>query len=209
MLIMTSRIGRSIAVGALCLGVSFAVPPAVAAPEATLPPIASTGGGPIIGISDQAAEIRMSGQLSTLGSPDVQEGNGADAASFIMDAAGVANNRLAAAFVPLQRALGCQKDNTSYGARAYRRADGQWGGAVLVIEQSSTSNLDALTKCIKSVWPVATPGGPASMCAGGWTYPSSGLDHRPDRYYILIAGTAGDFCSSLNERYANFATKWP
>jgi hypothetical protein len=105
--------------------------------------------------------------------------------------------------------LGCQQGNTSFGARAYRRADGQWGGAVLVIAKSATSNLDALTTCVKSVWPAPTAGGPTSMCASGWTYPTSGENHRPETYYILLAGTAADFCSSRNDSYANFATRWP
>jgi hypothetical protein len=47
------------------------------------------------------------------------------------------------------------------------------------------------------------------MCASGWTYPTSGENHRPETYYILLAGTAGDFCSPRNDSYANFATGWP
>ncbi|GAQ33940.1 hypothetical protein OQ974_09490 [Mycobacterium ulcerans] len=47
------------------------------------------------------------------------------------------------------------------------------------------------------------------MCAHGWTYPTSGQDHRPETYHILLAGTAADFCAKLDEDYANFATNWP
>lgn len=180
-------------------------PTAAADPSAALPPIASTGGGPIIGGGDEAAEARILLQLNGLNNPDVQQGDGADAATFIMDSAGLSNPRFSSPFSALRRALGCQKD-TSFGARAYRRADGQWGGAVLVIAKSATSNLEALTSCVKPIWPGSTVGG---MCANGWTYPTSGENHRPENYYILLAGTSGDFCGSFNSSYTNFATPWP
>ncbi|SOJ52613.1 hypothetical protein MSIMFB_00126 [Mycobacterium simulans] len=210
---MASRIGISSAVCVLAFMALAGLPTAHANPDVALPPIASTGGGPIIGGGDEAAQYRIARQLSSLGNPDVQEGDGADAAAFIMGSAALpssgANPHLAAAFVPLQRALGCQRDNTSFGARAYRRSDGQWGGAVLVIAKSATSDIEALTTCVKSVWPAPTAGGATSMCASGWTYPTSGENHRPETYYILLAGTDGDFCSTRNESYANYATRWP
>jgi hypothetical protein len=209
---MAPRIAVSMTAAALVaasLATAVDTPSAAADPDVALPPIASTGAGPIIGGGDDAAERRISMQLTSLGSPDVQEGDGADAAAFITAAVGVADPRLAAAFAPLQRALGCQRDNTSFGARAFRRNDGQWGGAELVIAKSATANLDALTGCIKSVWPAPTAGGPASMCASGWTYPTSGENHRPETYYILLAGTAADFCGPRNDNYANYAARWP
>lgn len=204
---MASRIGMGGAACLLAITALVSTPTAAADPNVVLPPIASTGGGPIIGGGDEAAQSRISLQLTSLGNPDVQEGDGADAAAFIMDSANiVANSRFTSTFVPLQRALGCQKDNTSFGARAYRRADGLWGGAVLVIAQSATANMDALTNCIKPIWPGSTVGG---RCASGWTYPTSGQNHRPETYYILLAGTSGDFCASFNSNYANYATRWP
>lgn len=206
---MAFRIGMNIAAWVLCAGAVVGAPPVQAAPGAVLPPIPSTGGGPIIGGGDEAAQSRIARQLMSVGNADVQEGDGADAASFIMDSAQVADSRLASAFVPLQRALGCQKVNTSFGARAYRRSDGGWGGAMLVIAESATSDMQALTGCIRSVWPVATAGGSNAMCAHGWTYPTSGQDHRPETYHILLAGTAADFCARFDEDYANFATNWP
>ncbi|MDC9004639.1 hypothetical protein [Mycobacterium marinum] len=206
---MAFRIGMNIAAWVLCAGAVVGAPPVQAAPGAVLPPIPSTGGGPIIGGGDEAAQSRIARQLMSVGNADVQEGDGADAASFIMDSAQVADSRLASAFVPLQRALGCQKVNTSFGARAYRRSDGGWGGAMLVIAESATSDMQALTGCIRSVWPAATAGGSNAMCAHGWTYPTSGQDHRPETYHILLAGTAADFCVKFDEDYANFATNWP
>ncbi|WP_240274461.1 hypothetical protein [Mycobacterium ulcerans] len=205
---MAFRIGMNIAAWVLCAGAVVGAPPVQAAPGAVLPPIPSTGGGPIIGGGDEAAQSRIARQLMSVGNADVQEGDGADAASFIMDSAQVADSRLASAFAPLQRALGCQKVNTSFGARAYRRSDGGWG-AMLVIAESATSDMQALTGCIRSVWPAATAGGSNAMCAHGWTYPTSGQDHRPETYHILLAGTAADFCAKLDEDYANFATNWP
>ncbi len=204
---MAFRIGMNIAAWVLCAGAVVGAPPVQAAPGAVLPPIPSTGGGPIIGGGDEAAQSRIARQLMSVGNADVQEGDGADAASFIMDSAQVADSRLASAFAPLQRALGCQKVNTSFGARAYRRSDGG-GGGMLVIAKSATSDMQALTGCIRSVWPAATAGGSNAMCAHGWTYPTSGQDHRPETYHILLAGTAADFCAKL-EDYANFATNWP
>lgn len=204
---MATRIGVSSAACLLAITSLIGIPTAQA--DVVLPPIASTGGGPVIGGGDEAAQYRISLQLNSLDNPDVQEGDGSDAAEFIKGSAAVPSHGLAAAFVPLQRALGCQRDNTSFGARAYRRPDGRWGGAMLVIAKSATANIDALTKCIKSVWPAPTVGGPAAMCASGWTYPTSGENHSPETYYILLAGTAGDFCSSPNVDYANYATRWP
>lgn len=123
---MAFRIGMNIAAWVLCAGAVVGAPPVQAAPGAVLPPIPSTGGGSIIGGGDEAAQSRIARQLMSVGNADVQEGDGADAASFIMDSAQVADSRLASAFAPLQRALGCQKVNTSFGARAYRRSDGGW-----------------------------------------------------------------------------------
>lgn len=206
---MAFRIGMNIAAWVLCAGAVVGAPPVQAAPGAVLPPIPSTGGGPIIGGGDEAAQSRIARQLMSVGNADVQEGDGADAASFIMDSAQVADTRLASAFAPLQRALGCQKVNTSFEARAYRRSDGGGGGGMLVIAESATSDMQALTGCIRSVWPAATAGGSNAMCAHGWTYPTSGQDHRPETYHILLAGTAADFCAKLDEDYANFVTNWP
>ncbi|OBK11005.1 hypothetical protein [Mycobacterium asiaticum] len=203
---MAFRIGVSIATGVLALAAAVAAPPAAADPGEVLPPLASTGGGPIIGGGDEAAQNRIMMQLTNIGPADVPQADGADAASFIMDSAGLTDPRFSSPFVPLRRALGCQKDNTSFGARAYRRADGQWGGAALVIAKSATADLEALTSCVKSIWPGSTVGG---MCANGWTYPTSGENHRPETYYILLAGTSGDFCGAFNANYANYATPWP
>jgi hypothetical protein len=208
MQLMATRIGLRIATCVLAVAAVTGTPTASADPDVTLPTMQLTGGGPIIGVGDEAAQRRIAMQLTSLDSPDVEQADGPDAAEFITTAAASISPRLASAFAPLQRVLGCQNDN-AFGARAYRRNDGQWGGAMLVIEKSSTSNLDALTNCVKSVWPAPTAGGPAAMCASGWTYPTSGENHRPETYYILLAGTAADFCNSSNANYANYATRWP
>src|SRR5271163_4137531 len=120
----------TLAVGALTLS-----PAAVADPTVTLPPMTSTGGGPIIGGGSNAA---ISQQLTSLGNPNVQEVDGSDAAQFITAAAAVANPQLAAPFALLRRALACQNNKAGFGARAYRRTDGQWGGAMLVTSKSAT-----------------------------------------------------------------------
>jgi len=208
---MTPRIVVSItaALVAASLATATDMPLAAADPTVALPPIELTDGGPIIGGGGEAIQRQIAMQLISLDSPDIEQGDGPDAAVFITGAAASTSPGLASAFMPLQRALGCQHDNTSFGARAFRRNDGQWGGAQLVIANSATSNLYALTSCIKSVWPAPTAGGPASMCASGWTYPTSGENHRAETYYILLAGTAADFCGARNDNYANYATRWP
>jgi hypothetical protein len=203
----------SIPAGLLFLSASLAgIAASAADPAVTLPAMTSNGGGPIIGGGDAAAEHRISQQLTSLGNPDIQEVDGSDAAQFITTAAqiiGVSNRDLAAPFESLQRALGCQTNNAGFGARAYRRNDGQWGGAMLVIAKSATPDVDALGACVKSNWRDPTAGGPSSMCNAGWTYPTSGDNHRPETYYILLAGTASGFCSGPDENYRNYATGWP
>lgn len=202
---VATRIGAGIAFCALAIA---GTPTAGADPDASLPPLASTGGGPIIGGGDEDAQYRISLQLTGFGYPDAEGADGADAAAFITASAASPTPRLASAFAPLQRALGCQRD-ASFGARAYRRDDGHWGGAILVIAKSATPNIDALTGCVKSAWPAPAASGPTSMCNAGWTYPTSGDNHRPETYYILLAGTASDFCGPRNDNYANYATRWP
>ncbi len=200
----------SIAAGLLLLSASLGgIAAAAADPTVTLPAMTSGGGGPIIGGGDAAAERRISQQLTSLGNPDIQEVDGPDAAQFITAAAAISNRDLAAPFASLQRALGCQTNNAGFGARAYRRNDGQWGGAMLVIAKSSTPDVDALGACVKSNWRGPTAGGPSSMCDAGWTYPTSGDNHRPETYYILLAGTASNFCGGPDENYRNYATGWP
>jgi hypothetical protein len=198
------RIGACIA--ACCLSLAAGMPLADA-DSVTLPPMASTGGGPVIGGGGAAQQ--MSQQLKSLGDAGVQEVDGSDAAQFITAAAAITNRDLASPFMTLQRALSCQTNNAGFGARAYRRNDGQWGGAMLVIAKSATPDVDALGACVKSNWHSPTAGGPSSMCNVGWTYPTSGDNHRPETYYILLAGTASNFCSGPDENYRNYATGWP
>jgi hypothetical protein len=208
MRITTSRMGVWVATGVL-LAAATVMPRAGGEPNVTLPPMTSSGGGAIIGGGDEAAQGRMSLQLTSRNNPDIQEVDGSDAAAFINAAAGLADPRLAAPFQLLQRALGCQKDNAGFGARAYRRSDGQWGGAVLVIAKSATSDVDALTNCVSSNWAKPTAGGATSMCNNGWTYLTSGENHRPETYYVLLSGTASDFCSVPDANYRNYASAWP
>ena len=208
MKVMAYRIGVWVAAGAF-LASATGMPRAGSDPNVSLPPMTSSGGGPIVGGGDTDAQGRISLQLTSRNNPDIQEVDGSDAAAFINAAAGLADPRLAAPFQLLQRALGCQKDNAGFGARAYRRTDGQWGGAVLVIAKSATPDVDALTNCVSSNWTKPTAGGPTSMCNNGWTYPTSGENHRPETYYILLAGTASDFCSVPDANYRNFASAWP
>jgi hypothetical protein len=213
MKVMAQRIGLS---GAVCgvalaslLGPVDGTPVAAGDPNVTLPTMTSSNGGPIIGGGDDAAQRRISLQLTSRNNPDIQEVDGSDAAAFINAAAGVADPQLADPFQSLQRALGCQRDNAGFGARAYRRADGHWGGAMLVIAQSATSDVDALTNCVRSNWRKPAAGAVRGMCNGGWTYPTSGDNHRPETYYVLLAGTASDFCSVPNADYRNYASNWP
>jgi hypothetical protein len=194
---------RSIAAGLLFLAASLVGISTADADPVTLPAMTSSGGGPIIGGGDAAAQQRMSLQLISLKDPDVQEVDGSDAAQFITAAAAGANRDLASPFALLQQALGCQTNG--FGARGYRRNDGQWGAAMLVIAKSATPNVDALTGCAKSNWREPTAGGPTSMCNSGWTYPTSGDNHRPETYYILLAGTASDFCNTPNGNYRNYS----
>jgi hypothetical protein len=184
------------------------MPSARADPTVTLPPMTSSGGGPIIG-GGSAGQQGISQQLTSLGNPNVQEVDGSDAAQFITAAAAVPNSQLAAPFGLLRRALACQNNNAGFGARAYRRNDGQWGGAMLVIVKSTLPNLDALTSCEKTNWRRATAGSDTSMCNSGWTTPNSFESRNGEAYYILLAGTADDFCSGLNGKYKTNASAWP
>lgn len=211
--VMTPRISAGIAACGLSLGAFIApaagLPTAGGDPNVGLPPMTSSGGGPLIGGGDEAAQGRMSLQLTSRNSPVIQEVDGSDAAGFIHAAVGIADRQLAAPFQSLERALGCQKDNAEFGARAYRRADGQWGGAMLVIAKSSLPDVDVLVDCVRSTWPSLAAGGATSMCNSGWTYPTSGENHRPETYYVLLAGTASDFCSVPNANYRTYASAWP
>jgi hypothetical protein len=194
---------------ALCALAIADVQSADADPGVALPPATSTGSAPIIGGADAEAQARYFRQLVDLGRPDVQQLDGSDAAAFIAAAAVVADRQLAAPFSLLQQALSCQKDTAGIGARAYRRSDGQWGGAMLVMANSATKDIGALAGCVRSTWRAAAPGTPTMMCDSGWTYPTSGENHRPETYYILLAGTNADFCGTFDGNYRNYATPWP
>ena len=198
---VTCRVGVVIA----ACGLALCAPVATADPTVTLPPLTSGGGGPIIGGGNNAG---ISQQLTGLGNPNVQEVDGSDAAQFITAAAALANPQLAAPFALLRRVLACQNNNAGFGARAYRRTDGQWGGAMLVTSKSSTPNLDALSSCAQTNWRRPTAGTETSMCNNGWTTPTS-LDRKSESYYILLAGTADDFCRGLNGKYKTNANGWP
>jgi hypothetical protein len=199
-------IAHRIMVGlALSVSVVVATATAGADPTATLPPMTSTGAGPIIG---GGGATGIAQQLTSLGNPGVQEVDGADAAGFITAAASVANPQLAAPFTLLKRALACQINNAGFGARAYRRSDGLWGGAMLVAAKSATPNVDALVTCAKTNWRRSTAGGESAMCNNGWTTPTMGT-RNSEAYYIMLAGTASDFCADLNGRYKDNAGGWP
>jgi hypothetical protein len=197
-----------IGVGIAACGLSLAagMPTADADPSVTLPPMTSGGGGPIIGGGNNAG---ISQQLTGLGNPNVQEVDGSDAAQFITAAAAVANPQLAAPFGLLRRGLACQNSNAGFGARAFRRNDGQWGGAMLVAAKSSVPNVDALAACAKTNWRKSAAGGEKAMCNNGWTTPNSFESRGGETYYILLAGTADDFCSQLNGKYKTNASAWP
>jgi hypothetical protein len=118
MTVVARRIHMSIA-GLVFLAASLAgIPTADADPTVTLPAMTSTGGGPIIGGGDAAAQQRMSLQLVSFKDPNVQEVDGSDAAQFTTAAAAASNRDLASPFVSSQRALGCQQRNAGFGARA-------------------------------------------------------------------------------------------
>jgi hypothetical protein len=198
------RIGVGIAACGLALAAGM---PAADADPVTLPPMASTGGGPIIGGGGGAQQ--MSQQLKSLGDPNVQEVDGPDAAQFIAAAAAVTNRDLASPFMTLQRALSCQQNNAGFGARAYRRNDGQWGGAMLVIPKSTYPNTDAMKTCEMSNWRRPSAGSTMSMCNSGWTYPPQTFNNKGGDYSVLLAGTNSDLCNTLNGNYKNNASAWP
>lgn len=205
---VTARRVRGV-IALLAVGAAAGLPPADADPAAGLPPMASSGSGPIIG-GDSAAAQGIAQQLFSFGNPHVvNEVDGSDAAQFIDSAAGAASQQLAAPFSLLRRALTCQTDNAGFGARAYRRNDGQWGGAMLVAAKSATANLDGLVACVKTNWRRTAAGGETAMCNNGWTTPTSYESRRGETYYILLAGTAADFCSDLNAKYRGDAGGWP
>jgi hypothetical protein len=199
---------RTVAFVAACvLSVDVsAIAPTAFADTVTLPPMTSTNAGPIIGGAGSAPGVAA--QLTGLANPDVQEVDGSDAAQFITAAAASANPQLAAPFTLLRRALTCQPNNAGWAARAYRRNDGLWGGAMLVTAKSTTGNVDALVACVKTNWRRSTAGGETAMCNNGWTTPTMGA-RNSESYYILLAGTASDFCVGLNGKYSTNAAGWP
>lgn len=183
-------------------------PTAVADPAAILPPMISTDAGPVIG--DGGNTDAVSEQLFSFENPAIQEVDGSDAAEFIAAAAGLADRDLATVFQPLRRALGCQENGAGFGARAYRRNDGLWGGGMLVIAESAVADVDALSACVKLGWRKATRGTPTSMCNSGWVYPpfiSTGSGE--ETYFVLLAGTDSDFCAQPNANYRTTARSWP
>jgi hypothetical protein len=196
-------------VALLALGAAAGMPAAGAEPTGALPAMTSSGSGPVIGGGSAAAQ-GISQQLFSFGNPNVvHEVDGSDAAQFINAATGAANQQLAGPFSLLRRALTCQADNAGFGARAYRRNDGQWGGAMLVAAKSAMPNADSLVACAKTNWRKSAAGGETAMCNNGWTTPTSYESRRGETYYILIAGTAADFCSDLNVKYKSDANAWP
>jgi hypothetical protein len=204
MRITADRIRRIIA--ALALGAAAGIPTAGADPSAALPPMTSSGGGPIIGGGSAAAQ-GISQQLFSFGNPSVvQEVDGSDAVQFITAAAAVANPQLAAPFSLLRRGLACQPNNAGFGARAFRRNDGQWGGGMLVAAKSATPDIDA---CAKTNWRRGTAGAENSMCNSGWATPNNFSRRTGETYYIMLAGTADDFCTNLSGKFKDNAVGWP
>lgn len=191
----------------IAVGLSVALAPAAGAdPAGELPPMPSTGSGPVVGGGANAA---IGQQLFSFHDANVQEVDGNDAAGFITAASGLTNRDLATVFQPLQRALGCQTNNSGFGARAYRRADGQWGGGMLVIAKSSVKDVEALKACVKNSWRRATVGTPTSMCNSGWSYPPYSDTRRGEGYFVLLAGTNSDFCGPPNNNFRSTASSWP
>ncbi|GAA4534605.1 hypothetical protein [Mycobacterium paraffinicum] len=191
---------------AFALGAVIVAPTAGADPTVALPPMTSSGGGPIIGGGSNAG---IAQQLFSFGTPNVQEVDGSDAAQFITAAAGSANPQLAAPFSLMRRALACQTNNAGFGARAYRRSDGQWGGAMVVAAKSATPNVDGLAGCAKTNWRRATAGTQSSLCNSGWSTPNTYESRRGETYYILLAGTADDFCTAVNGKFKDNSNGWP
>nr|WP_231987211.1 hypothetical protein [Mycobacterium sp. 852014-50255_SCH5639931] len=191
---------------AFALGAVVVAPTAGADPTVALPPMTSNGGGPIIGGGSNAG---IAQQLFSFGTPNVQEVDGSDAAQFITAAAGSANPQLAAPFSLMRRALACQTNNAGFGARAYRRSDGQWGGAMVVAAKSATPNMDGLAGCAKTNWRRATAGTQSSLCNSGWSTPNTYESRRGETYYILLAGTSDDFCTAVNGKFKDNSNGWP
>ena len=195
-------------VAALALGVAAGIPTATA-DTVTLPPMTPGSGGAIIGGGSAAAQ-GISQQLFGFGNPSVvQEIDGSAASQYITAAASVSNQQLAAPFSLLRRALACQANNAGFGARAFRRNDGLWGGAMLVAAKSATPNVDDLASCAKTNWRRASAGSDTSMCNSGWATPNNFSSRAGETYYVLLAGTADDFCTDLNGKFKGNAAGWP
>jgi hypothetical protein len=199
-------IARRIGAGIATLMLAATGMAAANADPVTLPAMTAGNGGPIIGGGNNAG---IAGQLFTFGTPNVQEVSGSDAAAFINAAASVSNPQLSGPFSLLRRALACQNNNAGFGARAFRRTDGLWGGGVLVTSKSTAGNVDALVSCAKTNWRRATAGGESAMCNNGWTTPVAGEIRKTEVYYVMLAGTSADFCADLNAKYKVDGGGWP
>jgi hypothetical protein len=105
--------------------------------------------------------------------------------------------------------LSCQQNNAGFGARAYRRNDGQWGGAMLVIPKSAYPDTAAMKACEMTSWRRPSAGSTTSMCNSSWTYPPQQFNNKGGDYSVMLAGTDSNFCSKLNGNYQGSASPWP
>ena len=203
---LTARPVRSMVALLLALGAATGMPTAGGDPTAALPAMTSSGSGPIIGGGGNPG---IAQQLFSFGKPDVQEVDGSDAAQFITTATASTSSQLAAPFSLMRRALACQTNNAGFGARAYRRSDGQWGGAMVVAAKSATPNVDSLVACAKTNWRRPTAGTQNGLCNSGWSTPNTFESRRGETFYVLLAGTADDFCTAVNGKFKDNSNGWP
>jgi hypothetical protein len=109
----------------------------------------------------------------------------------------------------LQRALGCQANNAGFGARAFRRNDGQWGGGMLVISKSAYPDTAAMKACEMTNWHRPSSGSTMAICYSSWTYPPQQFNNKGGDWTVMLTGTNSDFCAKLNGNYQGTASPWP
>ena len=201
------RIGVLLAACGLSLGAAAAMPAAYADPSVTLPPMTSGGGGPIIGGGSTRRESRSS----------------CSALAIRMSKRSTARTRRNSSRPP-------PRWPTRSSRRPSRCCVGRWR-ARPTTPDSGRAPIDATTgngeaRCwsrpraphrTSTTWPAAPRpigAGPRPVrkrrCAttAGAT-PNTYESRRGETYYILLAGTAADFCSALNAKYKDNSNGWP
>jgi hypothetical protein len=167
------------------------------------------GGGLGMG-GDPAARQLIGQQLPAAPDPGVTVGDGQSAVDFIR-AVSKFNSTASRAFNVLRIVGDCAYQNGTFAARTYRSSsDFYWAGGILVVSDRESRNIfQNLLGCAGNALSSVMGGGQGSSafepCSTSFTYATP-----YDRYYVVLGGATGAFCSWATGTFAQFApTQWP